>query len=496
MQKFLLIFGLLTAGLLGQSADDKEAYELAQMELGILINYNYDGAQTKSLVDTARVYAAQGAYDLALIYLDEAKSMLNQNPVLKPTVIMPSSFSFSLSTGVDYTRQEFEFGFAQNDSLLVDALNNPFLGVELNWNPVQIAQFNLLSRIDKENFINALSFSLTPNWNGIKPKAVLSATVDNNSRYKDLGYTMFAAHLQAQLFPKSTNWYVLLSDYAYLKKYKGNNTVINDFFKNSLSSYVSYNFSPANHLGINYSWDRNKSLDAKRNDYSQQNIQTFFGFSPLTAFSVGGTVSYTHNKFNYDASDNTGTLYYENQSSTWLLNPNLEWRFSQTLASTLEYSINKKSYKQKTEEEPDYTHQMWHPAFLWNVNNFSDISLGVFYEKKAHTLQNGLVEAYILEQNYTSKGVSLDLSYANTSDFMLSLTTQYSLRRHEQVDDTLGGSLYSNRNILSLLLYAQIPFSSKFALNLIGSYDNDKDIDSDFNDSNSSFYTAELKYSF
>ena len=77
-----------------------------------------------------------------------------------------------------------------------------------------------------------------------------------------------------------------------------------------------------------------------------------------------------------------------------------------------------------------------------------------------------------------------------------SLSFSYQLRRYPESPTNDLINLYSSRNIFSLIALGNFPLTKNFSINVLAVYDNDKDIDNDQGNTQSSIFNLELEYKF
>ena len=86
-----------------------------------------------------------GDYTLALIYLDEIISMIQENQLeiesfeslselSLPTQESETIFRKELLTGMDFSKQEYHLTFSSKDSAYTETINNPYGGLKVRWN--------------------------------------------------------------------------------------------------------------------------------------------------------------------------------------------------------------------------------------------------------------------------------------------------------------------------------------------------------------------------
>ena len=88
------------------------------------------------------------------------------------------------------------------------------------------------------------------------------------------------------------------------------------------------------------------------------------------------------------------------------------------------------------------------------------------------------------------------MNYYSNEGMYVTSSASYQWRRYPDSITNDLISIYSNRNVFSATLLAHIPVSSQLALNVFATYDNDKDIDFDQQNNQSTIFTLELEYMF
>lgn len=490
----VLIVAICSTHLIAQDSD-KNTYELLLLEIELYGSYQNFPDDTNALIQVASDYEKQGEYDFAIVYLQEALNDIKK-PVSNETLQGRSdqqNLQFSILSGIDYNRQEFELGFEQNDSTLLDELSKPFVGYKLEYSSDN-EQFSIDNsmRYDSENFQSDLFFNNKfINDNNIL-ETQYGGRVDRSYQYDDLGYYELFTNIDWKSSYESANWYWSIKNRSRYKSYKKSSVTIPDFFRNSLTAYLIRNFNFDENIQLDYMLDYNESIKYSNNDFVEHNVGVTYQDLFFNKLKIKSSARYRYYDFNYQLSDSAFT----NVSHTITLNSEFIFEIKSYLDLEFKYNIDIKDFKLKTEQEPDYIYNYINPGIVIKPGDLTAINLGYIYETRKHKTQNGLIEQYIKDQDYNSSGLSAGFDYSSLNGLLVSLSVEYTRRRYPNYNSDADFSIYSNRNIFSILFYAQIPVHKNIMLNAIGSYDNDKDIDSDFNNTISSFYTLELSYSF
>ncbi len=496
---FYVLFIALSNSLFCQDVE-KSDYELLILEIDIMRSYSQFSEQVNALVDSAKEYARKEEYDFAIVFLEEAKNGVLVTPkIAKQQVKGPATKTlfFNLNSGLDYNRQEFELGFEQSDSVLLDELNKPFIGFDLKYLSAD-KRFQVENQLkyDKENLQNEFFLRNEFQNSFLNLSTKIGTVYDKNFVYTDLGYLELFTDVSLKSSDLNSDWYWNIKNLVRYKKFKQATQSIPNFVRNTFSTYIVKNFSLYKNIQFDYNFDFNESLKYLNNDFSEHDAGMSYQDVFLKRLKFKGSARSRISDFNYLLQDELGDSSFTNTSNTFVINPNIIYNFSSKFSLDLNYKVDFKKYDVKTEQEPDYTLHYTNPTIIFNLTEMISFKMGYVFEKKSHKTESSLQEQYIKDQNYSSRGFSAGFDYTSFSGIIVSLNAEYMLRRYPNVQDGVTFSLYSNRNILNLLLFTQLPISDNISINAIGSYDNDKDIDSDFNDSISSFYTFEISYSF
>jgi hypothetical protein len=154
-----------------------------------------------------------------------------------------------------------------------------------------------------------------------------------------------------------------------------------------------------------------------------------------------------------------------------------------------------KEYDLKSSLEPDYIWNLMRSGLFFYI--LSDFELGVGYEWELKNHDSTIDEIYdTSEQDFQSSGLYTSLNYYTTSGIYFTAVLSYQWRRYQNslINDLI--SIYSNRNILSIMVMAYLPISNHFTFNAFATYDDDDDIDLDQQNNQSTIFSLEIEYKF
>ncbi len=462
------------------------------LEVELRQSYNNFSDDQNSLIDSAKVYAQKDDYEMAMLFLETVLVNTQQNSAVdfveKEKVKTNTEWQIELTSGIDYNRQEFELGYSLEDSTLLDEVTKPFLGIGINYIYKSLSLNNNF-RTDKENITNIFSAAISDNINSMKYRIEGQYLFDNNSLYKELSFNEINNNLHLDYNLKN-NWNLYITNLFRYKKYHEPSKTVASFFRNMSALSLSKSYTFAHLLQLSYYLDYNESIDSQNNDFNENNVYlSYKGQIKKTIINLDA--NYRLMSFRYSITDSL----IENKSNTFSVTPSIGYRFEKIYLSVNSIYVKKK-YEDKTEQEPDYTQWRIAPEIEYYFSSMFSVSLNYFFEKRKHKTYKGLQNIYIQEQDYQSNGTEIGINYTSLAGFLFSGGVTFSQRKYPNSIDDSAFSLYSDRNILSIFLFSQFPIWKNVSGSLIVLYDNDKDKDSDNNDTQSSFYTFEIKYSF
>jgi hypothetical protein len=154
-----------------------------------------------------------------------------------------------------------------------------------------------------------------------------------------------------------------------------------------------------------------------------------------------------------------------------------------------------KKYDLKSSLEPDYIWNLLRSGLFFYIR--SDFELGVGYEWEIKKHDSTIEEIYdTSEQDYQSSGLYTSLNYYTTRGIYFTAVLSYQWRRYQNslINELI--SIYSNRNVLSIMVMAYLPISNHISLNAFATFDDDDDIDLDQQNNQSTIFSLEIEYKF
>ncbi len=490
---FLILLGIFN--LRGQEAEQQE-YQLLWEEASLMKKL-LSHARDTTLLDSAKTYANQGDFFIASVFVEQfiAENSLDQSKAATIESNPENQFIFSIHTGLDFNRQEFEVGYIQTDSVLSEQLRKPYLSLQVlrNWQirPYWATELNYSTRYDKENFTTLLSAAQTLRFSEQTAKISTGIEYDKNYLYPEFTYLAFisAQTVQWTFGPK---WMLQLDNSIRYKKYSHPSLTIPSYFNNHLIANFSHYAATLSSWQLEYGMEWNESIDCQNNDYQRYNLDIYYNSPMGSTWGMNHRIGWQRNHFKYILTDSL----FDNTSQSLSAQLRNIFYLSHHLNLLLEYQGKYKSYIKKTEQEPDY---YWHQldfAVRSTYFNHVNFEFGIRHELKKHRIFPGAQEIYIQEQNFYGNGILFGIESGDYNSYLLTLSMAYTFRRYPeaQADDVLN--IYSNRNILNVTLFGQIPVYHCINIGIIASYDNDQDLDRDESNTRNSFFSFDIEYKF
>jgi len=504
LQLFVIKVVVAPAQKVSEIADAKTTFDMLLTRFQIYLEYYTLNDDTKQLYDEAVQYGQSKEYEIGAIILEEALELLKVEDASSsefitsypiPMTSIPKTsgqnFNFSVLSGMDFNRQEFELGFVESDSTIEEEFSKPYVGLRarysLNNGEHNVFEIQNSIRYDKEN----LRDDYRIRWQPISSFYILYSGYWNEARVAET-YSywdqVIASRLSVDL--SRTLYFSFFNTFNY-KSYRTQNFYLKDFYRNRFNALGEWRTSLLGTASFEYWNEINESLGLQDNDYNQNNVRL-------------GIRNDSFEKFYYNFLVDGGTREYVIQFDDSLIFNSFqsfgveaiyEIGIIQEIKLIVENNFLYKFYEQKSSLEPDYYWNFLRPGFRISPVSQIDIGVGYEWEFKEHTASP--LDSYnVNEQNYSSHGMFVSLNYFSLGGTYLTASVSYQWRRYPNslTNDLI--SLYSNRNILSLMLLAYLPLTSNFTFNVFATFDNDKDIDFDQQNNQSTIFTVELEYTF
>ena len=389
-------------------------------------------------------------------------------------------------SGIDFNRQEFEVGYLQDDSTILEEIKNPYAGFVIQYNKNYSADrfLNMQDalRLDQQNYRNDLNFRWVPaDWLNIR-----FGNYWNYARNADY-YSYIENGLDiagAGSLAPGLQWHAE-NDYRY-RLFTGKSPGYADYYRNRMWLGLA-----GTGLRGDYSLELYENLGTEETDYRQHLLRcgtAGYIFPPLYAtFTLEGT----WRDYKLKLGDSLAVNRFVQAAG--YLTADLE--LSEWFRLGLEENYLFKTYEHKSGFEPDYHLNYLKPVVIFRWDPEWEWTTGFEWEMKKHIPVPG--DTYeVGEQDYSSLGIVFGTTFNSPSGAYVLLNLGLQWRRYPASVSKEIISLYTDRNIFDVMIIGNLPLSRHLNLNIFAVYDNDQDIDFDQQNNQSTIFTLELEYLF
>ena len=424
---------------------------------------------------------------------DDSFFLSSKNPT---KLANPHIARFEIESGVDYSQQEFELSFIENDSVLVEQLQSPYLGLSyyqtLSWRQGDVF---LNPRFRADN--NYLNFQLYGSFERRRAENLIRLELDNGFFHPNLtGETNFFDH-RIQLLvgrPGAANrrWY-LTSRFRY-KWYLDESENLNGS-KNitSISGSLFWEPSLTPNSRLRFSYTPTFYSEASRYGYDQHQFVAGYRFLQGYAQYLYFNITATANNFHND----TGSEVYKNQY--FAIAPEVEGEIDVggKISLNTEIGGEVRRHEQSDAVMPDFNNFYLSVLPKYNWDEFKSLGFGGFVERQSHLSDLAEEAEFIKEADYFSKGVIASLELMGANGLMINLRYTLSLRDYPNAGEkSIFETFYTNRRVNSLFLMGWVPLGKQLILQCFANYDNDQDRSELRNDSRNTLLNIGIQYRF
>ncbi len=398
---------------------------------------------------------------------------------------------------MDISRQDFEIVYSGRDSNLIDATNNPFVGIGfngfgqgrgeigLNWNgSARFSRDYTLADLHASAQKNLPASQTVTAWTDFE---AMSYRRDFTMKYaQGLGGVQWQGNWDNKLN-------ALLEDEFSSRHYSHPDQNFPDYFRNRLWGYVKMYPPGLRWVRLSGEFENRKHRRFSELDYSQRqvSIRTSARF-----FKTQMTLQLDRRLLDYK-SDGADTIFYFGSYRDWFASLSLKRHLFGALAFKTNGFFVNRDYTQKSSFLVDYRYFNVIPAIEWSVSSNLNVDLGYLFIQKKYRRSN-VEAAYWAVKDYSVRGLQLSVDFLNFRNLMFSAQISYEMRRHggssEEGDE--GFNLYTNQNETTAMLFASWQFLSNYELNVVLHRDAAIDQELEHNDSRVSIFTLELRREF
>ncbi len=496
----------------GESLTLSDLYQSRKLQLEFLLN---QATPTDSLpyelLRESDYFAGQKDWETALSLLDEAIDVLNASPApdgLSASSLdldlnralkefesnPPPAWEWSVEFGSDYSRQEYEISYIENDSLILEQLNNPFFGIRLagsgDWKKQRFRVSQYL-RSDQQYFQYSSFLALEAK----QFSNFWRISLQNDLLINFPGETANYLDNQANLY-----WSPLLSERANLsvatqlryKKTLSADSVYGDLSSTNLRLALRYFLRPTTWLEVAAwpsSYREEQQLGLR---YLQLLAQAALNYR--RNFHRYFTLKIEQAYRDFDSRVNGES--YHNRYSAFLPKLEGETPVAGPLGIALQIEGELRRYQQPDVTYSNYHYYSFDGQIKYYFSELQSIGIGYVRELEIHRSEQGVRDELISQEDFRSQGISFSLDFFSFNGFILSLNYRFLNRSYPNAsgEDLLG--YYSNRRIHSIQALGYIPLNRHWQLQFFANYDNDQDREKEFNDNRSTLFNLGLIYKF
>ncbi len=463
------------------------------------------------LMEESEYFARQKDWATALSLLEEAISDLNSpigaessdtsaldasldrvltNYELNP----PPAWEWSLEFGSDFSRQEYEISYIETDSLMLEQLNNPFLGLRLagsgDWKS-QRYRISQYLRSDQQYFQYSSFLALeagqfTNYWRISLQNDLFINFPGETANYLDNQLNLYWSPQLSEKTNLST------AGQMRFKKTLSADTVYGDIVAANLRAALRYFLRPTTWLEI-AAWPslyrEEQWLGLRYTQFlAQMALNYRRNFHRYFTLKIEQAVRNFQSRVNGES--------YRNRYAATL--PRLEWESPVAgplgFATRLEGELRR--YQTPDATYSNYNYYSLDGQIKYYFSELQSIGIGYVQEGESHFARNSNQEELIRQEDFQSRGVSVSLDFFNFNGFILSFNYRFLNRRypHARGEDLLG--YYSNRRVHSVQALGYIPLNRHWQIQFFANYDNDQDREKEFNDNRSAIFNLGLIYKF
>jgi hypothetical protein len=403
---------------------------------------------------------------------------------------------FEVESGVDYSQQEFELSFIENDSVLVEQLQSPYLDLNyyqtISWNQGDVY---LNPRLRADN--NYLNVQLYSSYERRRAENLIRLELDNGFFHPNLtGETNFFDHRIQLLLgrPSATKhrWY-LTSRFRY-KWYVDESENLNGSTNiTSFSGSIFWEPSVTLHSRLRFSYTPAIYSEQSRYGYNQH--QFAVGYRMLQSFTqylylnLASTLNKFHNK--------TETEDYKNQY--FAISPDIdgEIEIGGKISLNAQVGGEVREHQHSDAVMPDFNNFFVSVIPKYNWDEYKSLGFGGVIEIQTHKTDLTDEAEFVKEADYYSRGVIANIEVLGASGLMINLRYKLSWRDYPNTSEkSIFESFYTNRRINSLFVMGWIPLGKQLVMQCFANFDDDHDRSELRNDSRNTLLNIGFQYQF
>ncbi len=462
----------------------------------------------------AEYFATVGDYGTALELLEE---LLNQTTGEVPTadsdwlwqddspdtsplsaslfLTTQPNWQWSLESGVDYSRQEYEMVMLENDSVVVEQLSNPFLSLRATRNGILSSRFSYQSyqylRADQvmvqASSVLSLGSTFSPSfWK-----------LDGEVNLYWLHHQQRGSFVEGQLRGTYNRLVgngdqLLFYGLGRVKHHFPTDSSYGDVLQGELNLGYQHYFSPFTYLQFNVRPEMYQESQVLGLRYVQ--VQPHAEFTRRLDYNRYLTVEVYYNQRTFRsrlAGSTTGNTY-----RAWLPRLVGEFPVYHPFGIAARMEAEDRRYLSPDVSHSDFRYYSAAIELRYYFGDYSAVGLGYVAEEERHFSANDQEEKLIAQENFRAGGVVFSLELIQGEGLMVNLSYSLTLRTYPNLVPNDFLSIYSNRRIHNIQGVGVIPFTRHWQFQFLVNYDNDRDRDREGNDNKNTIFNLSLVYSF
>ena len=467
------------------------------------------------IIDDATSLAAEGLWSDAFQLLVTAKDLLKEETASQndnadrlaaslpdneqwsydPESGTIESSSLQIESGIDYSVQEFEVAFVDDDAVLREELQSPFVG--MTWfQPFQLGKekvfLNHRFRLDNQ-FINyALQSSLESRRSSRISRLEVESEyfhsqvpgngndfIDTRGRFNFVSFGSLRHRVSTDIRTR-------------YKWYTQPDSLVGDVFSAdaSLSYENAWSFSNAIYIGYYPGFYQEQRSGGYQ--YLQHRLLTGLRYRRDARQSLEIAVEGLYNDFETRISgEQYNNRYYS-------LRPELSFEWALLKHFGLEFGgeYEYRQYEFSDEINPDFTEYTITAIPKIYYGEFNAFGAGAFREVRRHNTDGRVTDAFVEQADFNAYGLVVSSEYMNLGGMFLNLEYRLSWRDFPNATFSVFNSFYSNRRVQSIFAFGWIPLTDHWQLQIFANYDNDEDRDFEQNDVRNAIFNVSVVYKF
>ncbi|MBN1351168.1 hypothetical protein JXJ21_17245 [candidate division KSB1 bacterium] len=454
--------------------------------------------------------AARGNYVLAQITLEEANGLLTgiqipeealdqSAPVFEGTeterTVHVPECRREILFGTDAWRHEFEMTTTDSDTTLLEGEQNPFYGILLGFD--FMTQGNTQFR-GKTSLKNSRDYLVADAELSARTTFNRSSTFEFDNKLEwteyhadNLKYFHDAFALRTKSRIGAQTDFNVRTELSF-RNYAQEDEFYASYFQGKLFGSIDRNIFSSHRIGLGYEFLSRMHATADEKNYRDHRLDATWSMS--AGYKMRLFVNNQMRLRDYVRAESDST--YQNDYFDEYLLANLTLSLTDDFSLQLENNLNYREYRHQNPIMPTYFQNDVKPSLLYRFNQEVTFNFGYFYGFAAYAEQTAETASFVSNEDYNTNGPALGIEIFHLTKFMMSCSYSYEMRRYpnSQTRDITSFSLFSDRNIHSLLLFLLWELTDDISVSLIANYDNDKDKQQEHSDSRSTMLSIEFNY--